>query len=175
MARITEVISGISRLDRRWIFGAIALAVLVPLVLPIAFRATPSEHTVRFEEQLDKALAADKPIMVAVDFGPQTMAEMEPVLMAVLHRIFQADKPAVFLTFLPEAASPLRAYLAKMEQHYDLTYGEDYVFLGYGTAFAYTIYGMGTSIGDYFHTDDRGTPLDEMPLTRELENYEDVA
>ncbi|MBW2277477.1 MAG: hypothetical protein JRF63_08295 [Deltaproteobacteria bacterium] len=49
------------------------------------------------------------------------------------------------------------------------------MFLGYGTAFAYTIYGMGTSIRDYFHTDDRGTPLDEMPLTRELENYEDVA
>ena len=39
----------------------------------------------------------------------ETMAEMEPVLMAVLQRIFEARKPAVFLTFLPEAASPTGA------------------------------------------------------------------
>lgn len=175
MARITDILSRISRLDRRWVFGAIALAVVLPLALPMSFRAAPSEHTVRFDAELEKAIAAEGPLLVGVDFGPQTMAELEPVLMAVLQRIFEADKPAVFLTFLPEAASPMRAYLARMEERYDLKYGEDYVFLGYGSAFAYTIYGMGTSIPDYFHADDRGTPLSEMPLTRDLENYEDVA
>jgi hypothetical protein len=175
MARIADIFSRIARLDRRWVFGAIALAVLLPFVLPISFSAAPSEHTIRFDAELEKAIAADGPLMVGVDFGPQTMAEMEPVLMAVLQRIFEAKKPVVFLTFLPEAASPMRAYLARMEERYDLKYGEDYVFLGYGSAFAYTIYGMGASIPDYFHADDRGTPLAEMPLTRDLENFGDVA
>ena len=47
----------------------------------------------RFEEAeswYERAIEADGPLLVGVDFGPQTMAELEPVLLAVLHRIFQA-------------------------------------------------------------------------------------
>jgi len=175
MARLSEILSRAARLDRRWIFCAIALAVILPFVLPIAFRATPSAQTKRFDVALKKAIAAEGPIIVGVDFGPQTMSELEPLLFAVLHRIFKAGKPAVFLTFMPEAASPMRAYLARMEETYGLTYGEDYVFLGYATAYAYTIYGMGTSIADYFHADDRGTPLSEIPLMAKLRNYDDAS
>jgi hypothetical protein len=175
MGRVLDIIVRVSRLDRRWVFGVIALAVILPFVAPLAISATPSEQTRRFDEGLEQAIAAEGPILIGVDFGPQTMAEMEPVLMAILHRVFSAEKPAVFLTFLPEAASPMREYLARMEERYDLEYGKDYVFLGYATAYAYTIYGMGTSIADYFHTDDRGTPLADLPLTANLTNYDDVA
>jgi hypothetical protein len=175
MARAADIIARLTRIDRRWIFLAIALAVLLPFVSPMAIRAKPSEQTLRFEDALDQAIAAEGPILVGVDFGPQTMAELEPVLLAVMTRIFSAEKQAIFVTFLPEAATPLRAYLERMEQRFDLNYGEDYVFLGYASAFAYTIYGMGTSIPDHFHADDRGTPLEEIPLTKDLKNYEDVA
>lgn len=175
MRRLSDILVRVSSLDRRWVFAAIALAVVLPFVLPFAFRAAPGEQTRRFDVALEKAIADERPLLVSVDFGPQTMAELEPVLLAVLNRVFTARKPAVFVTFMPEAASPMRAYLAQMEERYGLTYGEDYVFLGYGTAFAYTILGMGASFADYFHTDDRGTPLDEIPLTKKLTNYDDVA
>lgn len=175
MNRLLDILVRVSGLDRRWVFSAIALAVGLPFVLPFAFRAAPGEQTRRFDVALETAIAAEGPLLVGVDFGPQTMAELEPVLLAVMNRVFAARKPAVFLTFMPEAATPMRAYLARMEERYGLTYGEDYVFLGYGSAYAYTIYGMGTSFADYFHTDDRGTALSEIPLTKELGNYDDVA
>jgi hypothetical protein len=175
MARLLDILVRVSRLDRRWIFLGIALAVLLPFVTPLAIRATPSEHTLRFDDQLGQAIAAEGPLVICVDFGPQTMAEMEPVLLAVMHRVFAARKPVIFMTFMAEAASPMRAYLMRMEQQYDLDYGKDYAFLGYASAFAYTIYGMGTSVSDYFHTDDRGTPIEELPITAGFHTLKDAA
>lgn len=162
-------------LDRRFIFVAIFIAVSIPFFLPIRFFAAPQEETLRFDSALVAALNKDKPILVDVDFGPQTMAEMEPMLMAVLHRIFQSGQKVVFLTFMPEAASPLRAYLTQMEKKYHLRYGVDYVFLGYASAYAYTMYGLGASFSAFFHSDDRGTPINEIPLMTQVNNLHDVS
>jgi hypothetical protein len=165
----------LSRLDRRWIFLAILVAVALPFLLPVSFTATPSAQTMRFDRELLEAVERPGPVMLCVDFGPQTMAELEPVLLAVLHRLFTAGESVILLTFMTEAASPLRRYLAEMERDHDLTYGEDYVFLGYASSYAYTMYGMGSSIRSYFHADDRGTPLDELPLMRGVNSYRDVS
>lgn len=165
----------LSRLDRRWIFAAILLAVALPFLAPVEFIATPGEQTLAFDDALEKALATGKPIMIDVDFGPQTMAELEPVLLGVMHRVFSSGTPAVFFTLMPDAAAPTRGYLARMEEIYGLEYGKDYVFLGYASSFAYTMYGMGTSIEKYFHEDDRGTPLREIPLMGGVEKLADVS
>ena len=175
MSAIVKVLTMLSNLDRRWIFLVILLAVALPLLTPIEFRASPSEETLRFDAALLKAIDSDKPIMVDVDFGPQTMAELEPVLLAVMHRIFTSKTKAIFFTLSPDAAAPTRRYLARMEKQYNLTYGEDYVFLGYASSFAYTMYGMGTSIETYFHSDDRGTPIRRIPIMANVESIKDVS
>jgi len=168
-------LSKVARLDRRWIFLAILLSVALPFVVPIEFEAMPSEETLRFDRALGRALDTGRPLVIGVDFGPQTMAELEPVLLAIMHRVFAAGGEAVFLTFMPEAASPLRAYLARMEEEHDLVYGRDYVFLGYASSYAYTIYGMGASIETYFHEDDRGTPIRDLELMKDLGNLTEAA
>ena len=165
----------ISRLDRRWIFLAILLAVALPFLTPLEFRAKPSEQTREFDRALDAALGTGKPIMVDVDFGPQTMAELEPLLLGVMHRIFESETKAIFFTLMPDAAAPTRQYLSEMAKEYGLEYGVDYVFLGYASSFAYTMYGMGTSIEKYFHEDDRGTPLGEIPIMKGVERLADVS
>ena len=174
MDRIARALTMLSNLDRRWIFLVILSAVALPLLTPVEFRATPSEETVRFDDALGKAIDSGKPIMVDVDFGPQTMAELEPVLLAVMHRIFTSGAKAIFFTLSPDAA-PTRRYLARMEKQYNLVYGEDYVFLGYASSFAYTMYGMGTSIETYFHMDDRGTSIRRIPIMKNVESIKDVS
>jgi hypothetical protein len=165
----------LSRLDRRLVFAAIAIAVILPFLSPFPLRATPSPETRAFDAAIEKALRSDKPLIIDAEFGPQTVAEMEPMFLAVLDRVFAAKRQVVFLTFLPEAASPMRRYLEVAERRHRLRYGEDYVFLGYASAYAYTMYGMGTSMGAYFHTDDRGTPIGELPLMRRVRSLEEVS
>ncbi|MBN2716266.1 MAG: hypothetical protein JXX14_10455 [Deltaproteobacteria bacterium] len=162
-------------LDRRVVFIAVFVAVAIPFFLPVHFTAVPEEETIQFDNALVQALQSEKPILVDVDFGPQTMAEMEPMLLALLHRIFQSGHKAIFLTFMTEATSPIRNYLAEMESIYDLEYGRDYVFLGYASAYAYTMYGLGNSFSAYFHRDDRGTPLDRLPLMKNVNSLRDVS
>jgi len=155
---------------------AIAIAVVIPFITPIPMTAKPSEETLRFESAVKNFIDNDeRPVMLCVDFGPQTMAEMEPILLALMHRLFSKKKKVVFISFLAEAMSPMRNYLVKMEEEYNLVYGEDYVFLGYASSFAVTMYGMGESIEKYYHKDDRGTPYDEIPVLKNVTNYKDIS
>lgn len=171
----SNLLRRLAHLDRRFVFAAIALVVILPFLSPFEMRATPSEETRRFDAAFEKALRSDKPILLDADFGPQTAAEMEPIFLAVVDRIFTAKRDVVFVTFLPEAESPMRRYLDRAEKRYGLRYGEDYVFLGYASAYAYTMYGMGTSMEAYFHTDDRGTPVGEIPLMRRVAKLSDLS
>jgi hypothetical protein len=173
--RLLAAAARLSVLDRRWVFLAILLAVALPFLVPVPFRAATGEQTRRFDRELGELIADPRPLLIGVDFGPQTMAELDPVLLGVLHRVFAARKRAVFLTFLPEAAAPLRAHLAAMEARYGLVYGRDYAFLGYASSYAYTMYGMGESIRDYFHRDDRQIPYEDLAVLRGVESYRDLA
>ena len=158
----------LSRLDRLFVFAAIAVVVVLPFLSPFDLRAKASPETLAFDAAIERAIASGKPLLIDVDFGPQTVAEMEPMLLAARCKV-------VFVTFITEASSPLRRYLEKMEAKHGLVYGEDYVFLGYASAYAYTMYGMGTNIGAYFHSDDRGTKIGEIPLMRGVKSLKDVA
>ena len=173
--KLKKVLARLPFIDRRYIFLAIMAAVTVPFFLPVSFTAKPDVQTLNFDKALLNALKQDKPILIDVDFGPQTMAEMEPMLMALMHRVFHAGKKAVFITFMTEAATPLRSYLAQMEKQYGLQYGVDYVFLGYASAYAYTMNGLGKSFKAYFHADDRGTPIMQIPLMKNINSLKDVS
>jgi hypothetical protein len=175
MSRIENLAVKVASLDRRYVFIAIFFTVALPFFLPMHFAATPREETIQFDAALTTALASSKPILVDIDFGPQTMAEMEPMLLAVLHRIFKSGHQVIFITFMTEAASPIRNYLAQMASHYQLNYGTDYVFLGYASAYAYTMYGLGNSFADYFHSDDRGTSIEDLTIMKSVKSLRDVS
>ncbi len=142
----------------------LALAVLLPFFAPISVRPKAGPQTERFLRALNAAVERQGPLLICVDYGPQTMAEMEPILVAVMHRVFAVKKPVVFMTLLPEAAAPTRRLLEDMAAKYGLEYGADYAFLGYASAFTMAINAMGTSIEDYFHKDDRGIRLENLPI-----------
>ena len=168
-------LEGLARIDRRYVFLVIAVAVLLPFVAPIELRPEPSEETLRFRDALDRAIRSPKPIVVELAFGNQTMSEMEPIALAVMHKLFHDKKPVIFLTTYETAAAFTRRYLAAMEKRYQLEYGEDYVFLGYAAAYTVAMYKLGTSIEEVYHEDDRGTPLRKLPIMKGVERLADVS
>ncbi|MBN2802341.1 MAG: hypothetical protein JXR91_04530, partial [Deltaproteobacteria bacterium] len=172
--RLLLLLSKIQKVDRRYIFLGIFLAVAVPFFIPVEFAAKPGAETRRFDNELAVIMQKEKPILIDIDFGPQTMAEMEPMLRGVLDRVFASRQKVVFLTFMTEAASPVREYLVEMEKKYNLRYGSDYVFLGYASAYAYTMNGLGKSFKAYFHSDDRGTPIERLPLMQGVRSLKDI-
>jgi hypothetical protein len=148
---------------------------MLPFLTPIAFEAEPSEETLRFSKALDDAIRSPKPVVIELAYGNQTVAEMEPIALAVMHKLFHEKKPVIFLTLYETAAAYTRRYLAEMEKEHDLTYGEDYVFLGYAAAYTVAIYKMGTSIEEVYHEDDRSTPIGEIPIMKGIKSLKDVS
>jgi hypothetical protein len=162
MGKFGNGLKRIGQLDRRTVFVIMAFAVALPFLTPLRFVAMPSEETRRFDSALETAMSSPKPIMVSVDFGPQTMAELEPILLALMHKLFREKKKVI-------------KYLADMEKRYHLKYGQDYVFLGYATPYFMVIYAMGTSIEEYYHADDRGISIHEIPLMKDVKKLRDVS
>ncbi len=175
MGRFRNFLWRIGQLDRRTVFVIMALAVALPFLTPFRFIAEPGEETLRFDAALEEAMASPKPIMVSVDFGPQTMAELEPILLALMHKLFREKKKVIFLTFMPETTALMHKYLAEMDRRYHLKDGEDYVFLGYATPYFMVIYAMGTAIEEYYHADDRGVAIHDIPLMKEVKKLKDVS
>ena len=62
----------------------------------------------------------------------------------------------------------------EIKQEFEKIVEEDYVFLGFRPGSTQVILGMGTAIDDVFDTDHRGKPLSEIPMMREIKNYDQV-
>ena len=175
MERLKEMIAALGRLDRRYVYLVLLVSVGVPLIVPVSFRAEPSAETRRFVAELDVSIEDPRPILVGVDYRPQTMAEMEPILLAIMGHVFHAGKMVVFLNFTEETSPLLRENLAQMSQKYRLENGKDYVYLGYAASYAQTIQAMGRSIRDTLHADDRGVPLEDIPLFGKVQKLGDFS
>ena len=175
MEGLLRRLAAVSRIDRRVIYLVTGLAVTLPFLLPVTFAAAPSQRTVQFADALDDAIARSGPVGIELAFGNQTMAEMEPIAVAVLNRLFIARKKVVIFTFYESSTAFIRRYLAQMEKRYPIKNGVDYAFLGYASAYTTAMYKMGSSIEDVFHEDDRGKPIGKLPVMKGVERLEDLS
>ena len=175
MGRFRGALLRLATTDRRIVFLIMGAAVLLPFLLPIEFEAKPSEQTERFSSALDAAIAAEGPVFMELAFGNQTESEMEPIAIAVMHRLFSAKKKVVFFTTYETAAAFTRRYLAEMERTYGLVYGEDVAFLGFAAAFTIAMYKMGSAIQEVFHKDDRGNDIRSLPILKGIQSLKDAS
>jgi hypothetical protein len=62
-----------------------------------------------------------------------------------------------------------------LAEEFGKEYGTDYVNLGYMAGGIVTLLGMGASIPNTFPTDYGGTPVGQIPLMQEVEDFDDIA
>jgi hypothetical protein len=169
------MLSRLVAIDRHYIFLIMGTVVVLPFLLPITFTAKPSEQTLEFVDALDVAIQKDGPIFIELAFGNQTVYEMEPIALSVMHHLFAAKKKVVFFTTYETAAAFTRRYLANMEKAYGLVYGKDFAFLGFAAAYTIAMYKMGTSIEEVFHKDDRGHDISTLPIMSGVRSLKDAS
>jgi hypothetical protein len=151
------------------------IAVTLPFLFPLTFSAKPSDRTLQFANALDGAIADSRPVGIELAFGNQTMAELEPITIAVLHRLFKQKKKVIIFTFYESSTAFIRRYLSQMEKTYHLKNGEDFAFLGYTSSFTAAIYKMGTSIREVFHEDDRGVAVSKLSIMKNIVSIKDLS
>ena len=159
--------------DRRWIYLILAIAVLLPTVIPFSV-PTGISNEVRSVYNFIEGLQPGDNLFLAIDYDPSTLAELHPMTEAILRQAFQRGARVVITSlsqFGPAMAEELIARVAREEGKQR---NIDYTFLGYKPYPGITILAMGSDFRVPFPTDYYGTPVDSITMMQDIHNYRNV-
>lgn len=124
----------LNHLDRRWIFLAMLVAVVTPMLLGFTSPAAPSGETSAVFARLEDLPTGSK-IALVIDYDPSSEAELHPMTIALIRHCCIKRHKMYFLTLwptvLPVIDRAVRQVIDKEFAASKLDYGQDYVQLGY--------------------------------------------
>jgi len=160
--------------DRRYIYLAVAFYVIFPVVVTLDLPVDISPETQQLFDAIE-ALPDSSDVMLTFDYYPSTLAETEPMSRAVLHHLFRKDCRVVTMTTIPLGGPSIAERVTReLAAVYGKEYGADFVNLGYKANYVAVLKGMGSSIRAIYPADNSGTPLDEIPMMKDIDRYEDL-
>ena len=161
-------------LDRRWIFLAIGLIVAAPFIfswtLPLGTAAPPTKQLYDFIENLEPGT----PVVIAFDYGPASMPELQPMAEALARHILKRKLRLIGLSLYPQGTVLCQEAFTKAAEATGAKEGEQWVNLGFKPGFSSVILGIGTDITQVYKTDHREIPIAEIPAMKGVRNYNDI-
>lgn len=178
----------LQRFDRRWIFVIMALAIVIPLYVPIGLPIKARPMTKAAFNAVEELHAGDV-VLVSMDLDPASTAELEPYYRAVILQLKRKGVKLAFTTLWYQAPPLVQRWLRETVDvaiapagtpGYDglpdrpYVRNQDYVYLGFREGKQNIILGMGANLPGVFggKTDD-GTPLAEIPWLRNIHGLGD--
>jgi len=164
----------LGRLDRRFLFLLMALAIVIPYLLRIEPKVIPTQWAKDMYDAVE-AVPDGGVVLVSCDYDPGSEAEIYPMNVALFHQL-RRKNVRVIITELWSQAGPLvekalnKAYFSPPGK----AYGTDVVRLGYKTGGQILISKMVQSIPQAYPTDVKDTPVGKIPAMRGVKSLHDV-
>ncbi len=163
----------LTKIDRRIIFLIIMLSVILPLLLRVDLPITVTKEVQNVYDLVDE-LPPGSTLLLPCEYAPDTMAELEPMLYAILRHCWSKDINIIAGLFYHTGVTLIEQEILYMAEKMNAEYGKDYIFLGYRPYPAVVIMSMGQNFRQSFPTDLYGTPLDGLPMMQGIKNYGDI-
>jgi hypothetical protein len=165
------------QIDRRIIYLFVAAGTILPIVFLLGLPVSTTPPVRMAFERIENQLKEGDVVLVSFDYGPSSAPENDPMATAILRHCFAKKIKVVVIALYPlgglsEAIEELNRVAAEFPE---LEYGVDYVNLGYKDGAQAAMRKMNESFKEVFPLDVNGTPVDELPMMRDIENYGDVA
>ena len=175
-------------LDRRWIFLTLAIVCVVAYGLTFDVPILINEEVQSIYSFVD-TLKPGQIVFIAVDYDPSNLAELQPMLYAMMEQCFRKDLRLIITALsqngpgmadqairdVSDSVKQERTYHGEISPGRTVVNGRDYVFLGYKPYPSLIILGMGQNFRIPFPTDYYGTPIDSIPMMNGVINYDQVA
>jgi hypothetical protein len=164
----------LEHLDRRWIFLAVGVAVLLPLFMRVGFPIKPSPHVELYYETIE-ALPDGSTIYLATDFDPGSMPELYPMLESSLRQCCRKKLKIIAGSLWP-ACPPLtdKALREIAEAEFGAIEGVDFANLGFKEGREAVMVRLGTSIPGTYPLDAKGRPVETIPVMQGIRNFDSV-
>ena len=173
MKNIIELILSIGKVDRRWIFIVIGLADLLPLFFPLGLPIRATNATQLVYDAVDD-LEPNSKVLVSFEYGPSTKPEIHPMAIGILRHLFTNNQKVYVTCLWPDGQFMAEDALTEIaEQEFGLTYGEDYVLLGFRPGNEAVVKGIVSNLRKLYTTDARGTLVDQIPMMANVNKVKD--
>ena len=164
----------IAGVDRRVLYGLLALAVALPLIIkpPTTIRVSePVRDAFRAVDRLPPGSV----VFISIDYDPSSAPELQPMLIALLRHCFGKGLKVIITGQLALGLPMAEIALSQVAPEMNAEYGRDYVNIGYRPGYTAQMVGIGREIRDFFRIDYRGVPVDSFEFMRSVHNYRDIA
>ncbi len=173
MKFLENLILKLGHVDRRWIFLIIAAVVALPLFFPLGLPIRPTNAT-QVAYNAIESLPPNSKVLVSFEYGPSTKPEIHPMAIAILRHLFRNGQKVYVTCLWPDGqfmAEEALNQVAKNEFH--LTYGEDYVLLGFRPGNEAVVKGVVSNLRKMYTVDARGSLIDKIPMMEGINNFKD--
>ena len=178
MAEKQHFFERLQGLDRRWIYIVVALAIIIPLMIPYNSDNKTSPSTENTYQMIDSfAGREDRAILLSFWHDASTMPELYPMEVAILRHCFERNVKVFLLTFMPQGAPIIDYAINSVKEEYpDIKSGTDYCNFGYipSALIMPTIIGMGDNIATAVPTDAEGRKVENLPIMKGINNYSEM-
>lgn len=164
----------LQKIDRRWVFLILAVAVTAPLLFPLGLKILPTSESQTFYRMVD-SLPEGSVVMVSFDFGPSAAPELLPVAESFIRHAFRKNLKVITLALWPDGLPLSQDTADNIANTMNKIYGKDYVTLGYKSGIASVISQLGEGFHQTFPLDARKNPLESLPLMERVKNYDQVS
>jgi hypothetical protein len=170
-------------IDRRFIFLAMGLAIVLPLLFPMKLPMGVQKPTQGLYDAVDAIDPQEQCLLLSSDYTPQTEAENHPMAVALLRHAFARRIPVIAVVLYIEAAGLIDQAVKQVVDEFNarattnadsIIYGRDVAFLGWQPPPIVPILSMGESIPGIYPTDFYGTPSESLSMMAKIRNYDDV-
>ena len=114
-------------------------------------------------------------VLVSFDYGPSTKPEIHPMAIAILRHLFTNGNRVIITCLWPDGLFMARQALEQVAvNEFDLTYGVDYVNLGYRPGNEAVIKGITRSFPANFTVDSRATKIKDIPIMDGVQSLKNI-
>ena len=149
------------KIDRRYIYLLVALAVIIPLLKPMGLPITITPPVQSIFDKIDK-IPAGGHVLFSLDYDPSSKPELYPMTIALFKHCFKRNIKVLALTLWPTGASLGETAIKEAAAPFKKVDGEDYVYFGYKVGYTVVIVSLGESIKNTFPVDFNQKPTGTM-------------
>ncbi len=167
------------KLNRRWIYAFVAVAVTVPLFIHLEQKIELTAESRGIANALNN-LSPGSRVIMACDYDPGSAAELQPMAVAFLKHALTRRLRVIIMGLWPQG--PQQADLALRDALREPSvialqpqYGVDYINLGFQSGNEIVIQRMGSDIPTAFPRDSRGRLISEFPIMENVKNFGSVS
>jgi len=173
MDLIFNIILKLGKVDRRWIFLTIAFVVLIPLMYPLSMPIRATATTQQVYDAIESLPSGSK-VLLSCEYSPSTKPEIHPMVVSFLRHCFKNGHKIYITCLWPDGQFMAEEALEEVaEKEFDLTYGEDYVLLGFRPGNEAVVKGIVSDLRKLYTIDARGTKVTEIPMMEGINRFED--